>query len=187
MVALTREQRDYLEKKRVKITELRKLVIDKYTPAIFENIKQIRETVRNLSITSGAIAAFSLSLFGKEAVKNETLLAIAFFLLLFVVWEGYFYLKLILEAENNRLCRKLDLYNAAITEVRVKIDNLLRSKRASKNAVESLFSAKQKLRETFEEEDEKTDNWFVKNIGNLMLIPFSLALLSIILSFIEFS
>jgi len=185
MTALTKEQQDYLEKRKEKMSELRGLVVEKYTHALFENISQIRTTILSLSVTSGAIAAFSLNLFKNDLIKNKPFLIWSFIIFLIVVWEGYFYLKFILERENNQLAKTSDDYNNSITEVRKAIEKVSREK--SSENVTTLQAAEARLNETFNKEYKKTDNWFVKNIGNLMLIPFTVSLLLIILSFVDLS
>lgn len=185
MAKLNKKQREYLATRRSKMVELRKMVIEKYTPAMFANITQIRTTIMSLSITSGAIAAFSINLFSNEQVRNKLLLLIAFLLLLLVVWEGYLYLKSILEKENNQLAKTTDDFHGAITKVRNAIDNVSRT--GSPESVIALQKAEENINKVFGDKSSKTESWFMKNIGDLMLIPFSLALLLIAFSFFDFS
>jgi len=184
MTSLTKGQKDFLEEQRRKYVDLRLYVVEKYTPAIFENIKEIRETIRNLSITSGAIGALTISLLDKSVVINRLFAILALGLFLFVVWEGFFYLKYILEKENNQLNERTDSLHKGITNVRNQIDKALKED----SCEEALkFSDVSKKLEEIIQEDKKIDNWFVENIGDLTLIPFTMACILIVLSFVNFS
>jgi len=183
MTALSKEQRDFLEEQKKKYVDFRLFVVEKYTPAIFENIKEIRETIRNLSITSGAIGALTISLLDKSIVINKFIAILALAIFLFVVWEGFFYLKYILEKENNQLNERTDSLHKGITDVRNQINKALKD-----NSHEEAFkflNVSKKLEEIVQE-DKKIDNWFVKNIGDLTFIPFTIACILIILSFVNF-
>ena len=184
MTTLTKEQRDFLEEQKKKYIDFRLFVIEKYNPVIIENIKEIRDTIRNLSITSGAIGALAISLLDKSVVKNKSTALLALLIFLFVVWEGFFYLKYILEKENNQLHERTNVLHEAITKVRDQINKALNND-SHEEALKFLEVSKQ-LEEVVNQEDKKIDNWFVKNIGNLTLIPFSVACILIIVSFISF-
>ena len=180
-----KDQKDYLRNRRLKVTKLREKVIDKYTPAIFENISQVRTTILSLSVTSGAIAAFSINLFDNNLIEDKRLLITAFFLFLIVVLEGYFYLKQVLEGENNQLAKTSDRYNKAISKVRDAIDKVLKDE--TNQSIRELQKAENDLTDAFTESPDRIDNWFVKNIGDLMLVPFTIAILLVAFSFVDLS
>lgn len=182
---LSKEQKDHLKTRRLKITELREKIIDKYTPAMIENISQVRTTILSLSVTSGAIATFSINLFDNDLIRNETFLIVSFFVFLIVILEGYFYLKQILERENNQLALTSNRYNSAISKVRDAIDKALEVQTIK--SLEEWRNAENDLNDTFTESLNKIDNWFVKNIGDLMLLPFIMAILFLAFSFVDVS
>jgi hypothetical protein len=74
--------------------------------------------------------------------------------------------------------------HSAISKVRDQIDKAL-EKNSHDEAIKFL-DFKKKLEEVIQK-DDKVDNWFTKNIGNLMLYPFTFALVLIVASFIDFS
>lgn len=178
---LTQEQVNFLNNQREKYLDFRDFISKSFGPAIIENIKEIRETVRNLSITSGAIGALALSLLDKEIVKNKPLAFIALGLFLFVVWEGFFYLKHILEKENNQLAKRSDSLNKAIDNIRDQIDKIL--KENSQEELTKFMDNIKELEEVINEEDG--NDWFSRNIGDLTLTPFTIATVLIVLSFIN--
>lgn len=189
MTSLTKEAANNLEEysnyQKKNLTKIRSFLNSKYTPAILENISQIRTTILSLSVTSAAIAAFSLNLFNNDLIKNKSLLLLSFLFFLLVTLLGYYYLKIILEKENNQLSQTTNEYNSAITKLGEAINNALEKKNSQ--SVEALLKEDANLNAIFHKNYEKKDIWFVRNIGDLMLAPFTLALLLIALSFLDFS
>jgi len=63
----------------------------------------------------------------KISISNcKAILALTVFLL--VVWEGFFYLKYILEKENNQLNERITDLHKGITDVRNQIDEALKQR-----------------------------------------------------------
>jgi hypothetical protein len=180
---LNTKQKEFLKKEREKIVNLRLMVIQKYGPAIFDNIKQMRETVRNLSITSGAVATLSITLVGKSVIINDILLILAILIFLLVVWLGFFYLKIVLESENKKLSLRSEKYNKKITEVRKQIDKSLKNNSAEE--AKKVLGLYEELEKVFREEPDKKDLKLSKYIGDLTLIPFTAAILLLIMAFIK--
>ncbi len=138
MSELTKKQRGFLEEQKKKYLDFRLYVFEKYNPAIVENIKEIRDTIRNLSITSGAIAALTISLLDKGIVQNKSIALLALSIFLIVVWEGFFYLKYILEKENNQLNKTTSELHKAISDVRDQINKAL-DENSHEEALKFLF------------------------------------------------
>lgn len=182
MTALTPEQIGFLNDQKNKYVDFRLFVVEKYTPAVFENIKEMRETIRNLSITSGAIGALTIGILDKEVVKNKLTVLPALLIFLFVVWLGFFYLKYILEKENRQLSERTDSLHKSITDIRNQIDKAL-SENSHEEALKFLDISK-KLEEVVQEE-KKIDNWFVRYIGDLMLVPFTIGCILLVVSFVD--
>lgn len=83
--------------------------------AISENIKQLRDLIKNFIIISSAIIGFIIPVFeGTELIKNRIFLTGGLAELLVVVLYGFFYLVHILQTENKGLTNSYREYIALL-------------------------------------------------------------------------
>jgi len=172
-----------LLQKRKELKMKANLIKNMYTPAIFQNIKDLRDTIRNLCIVSGAIAALSINLLDTEAVLHKPLAIISSAFFLLVVWIGFVYLKTILERENHSVVKIPEKIIKAIAKVVKQIDKV------SINYLESeerkIYDYEKELEIIQSQKEPQVGNWFTKNIGDVMLIPFTTACFLTIASFVK--
>lgn len=174
-----------LKKLRKNIVDLRQEINQKLEQALRDNIKGIRSLVTNITLISGAIAAFSLTLYTSDLLKNPNLLTAALLSLLFCIWFGVFYLKSILENENKKLDSMMSTYNSTLTEAREAIDKALNKTTLEtvKKALETYNSLTDKLADNIGS-IIKYEEFYIRHVGDIQLGFFTLSLLLIVASFI---
>ena len=171
----------YIEAEIEKDRQLRDLVVDKYTPAIFDNIKQYRTWVTQLPIIAGAIAAFSLNIANSNFIKNQSLFTASLFFFLFVIAYSVFYLKVKLENENKSLAGTYDQFISIIeTQIQWK-KKLLSGERVDQNKIAESYDKTQKILSQMEEKGKNKKDYS----GDILLATFIIGLVLITLSMIS--
>ncbi len=110
---------EYKIKLAEEIIEEREFVNNKYLSLKVETIKQFRDLIIQFVIISSGIIGFTLPVFDKtQLVKNKTFLIGGLAELLIIVLFGFYYLKNILEKENDSLEKDSKAFNEYLDKKR---------------------------------------------------------------------
>ena len=160
----------------------RDAIVDRVLPVEFDNLRQIRQFVMNLSIIAGALASFTLMLLPNDIIKCKMLLILADTLLLITIGISVNYLSKILQEENNKLAALNKKYCTLSNEVIQAAEKLEEAPTAENVQYFSSICIKQN--------DELKDEVQPKNkksyIIDIMVWFFSVAIILIICSIVNF-
>ncbi|MBI2010755.1 MAG: hypothetical protein HYS89_00750 [Candidatus Colwellbacteria bacterium] len=170
----------------INIRELRDKIGKSLLDLRVDNIKQIRELIKQFIIISGAIIGFTIPVFGRtKLIRTPVFLTGGLIELLIVMVYAFYYLMHILESENQKLGEQHERYNKIIDSLRDNLIIFATSDKTEKDAQKQLDSDKQVLDEFLSEEAGDKGN--KKDYAlNIIFSAFLVGLVLIILSMINF-
>lgn len=162
--------------------KLRDQIGDSFTKMRIDNIKQIRDLVKNFILISSAIVGFSLPVFGRvDLIKSSIFLIGGLGEFLIVILYGFYYLKIVLEVENNRLATQHKEFIEVLDELQKNIIIFAGSNQTEVDMRRKIEADKRAFEKLSKEEPPKNEQ---KRVLDIIFSAFFVGLFLILLSMV---